>query len=108
MFVTLSILPSHLLFFTGVTSSSSEQHKDSEGEPPQHLPKSEQIRMTRGGKSLKPPKAPKKNQESESKGNEEEIPAANTQSDDDDAVVDALPSSPMEIPTSAVMDERKT
>lgn len=46
--------------------------------------------MTGGGKSSKPPKVPKKSQESKSEEIEEELPSANTKSDDDDAVTDAL------------------
>nr|XP_020161172.1 calpastatin-like [Aegilops tauschii subsp. strangulata] len=68
---------------------SSNDHSDSEGELPQHPPRSKRKSMAGGVKSSKPPGAPKKNQEIESEGNEEEIPYANSHSKDD-LVTDAL------------------
>lgn len=87
--VTLSNFPSHLFCFTSVMSSSSEEHTVSDGDLPLYPSKSERFRMAGGGKSLKHPKVPTKNQESESEEMEEEIPSANTQSDDD-AITNAL------------------
>ena len=70
-------------------SQSSVEHSDSKGYLPQFSPRTEQMRLTGGGKSSKPPKAPKKRQESVSEGDSEEIPSAHSQPEDE-LVTDAL------------------
>src|SRR6266566_2051381 len=78
-----------ILFHRLVMSQSSEEHSNSEGYLPQFPPRSERMRMTGGGKSSKPPKAPKKRQESVSEEDSEEIPSAHSQPEDE-LVTDAL------------------
>ena len=66
MFMTVPHFPSYLFYHRLVMAKSSENYSDSKGELPQFPPRSDQMRLTGGGKSSKPPKAPKKKHESES------------------------------------------
>ena len=62
---------------------SSDEYIDSEGELPHNPQRYERIRLIGGGKSSKPLKAPKKKHESEFEEDDEEIPSAHSQPEDE-------------------------
>ena len=64
-------------------AQSSEEYLDSEREFPQLPPRSERMRLTRGGKSSEPPISSKKKLVSESEGDDDEIPSAHSQPEDE-------------------------